>query len=66
MTNEMKIAAIGECMIEISDRLEGGRTLAYGGDTLNTAVYLARLADDKDPQVDYLTALEMTPILMKC
>ena len=61
MTNEMKIAAIGECMIEISDRLDGGMTLAYGGDTLNTAVYLARLAGDKDPQVDYLTALGDDP-----
>ncbi len=44
-----KIAAIGECMLELSN--PSGRPFArnmslqfsYGGDTLNTAVYLARL-----------------------
>ena len=61
MSDEMKIAAIGECMIEISGMPDGGMTLAYGGDTLNTALYLARLAGDKDPQVDFLTALGDDP-----
>jgi 2-dehydro-3-deoxygluconokinase len=31
--------------------------LAYGGDTLNTAVYLARLTGDRDVRVDYVSAL---------
>ena len=50
----MQIAALGECMIELS-----GLPLrkAYGGDTLNTAVYLARLLAGTDHTVQYLTAL---------
>lgn len=49
----MTVAAIGECMVELSST--GGRSfeLAFGGDTLNTAVYLARLGIP----VDYVTAL---------
>ncbi|MDO3385912.1 sugar kinase [Gilvimarinus sp. SDUM040013] len=45
----MKIAAIGECMLEMSsgslspDQAKIPAHLGYGGDTLNTAVYLARL-----------------------
>lgn len=41
----MRIACIGEAMIEIAE-VAGNPTLAhlgYGGDTLNTALYLARL-----------------------
>lgn len=53
----MRIACIGECMIELAPRAGGDGnaafTLSFGGDTLNTAVYLARLGQ----QVDYLTAL---------
>jgi 2-dehydro-3-deoxygluconokinase len=53
-----KVAAIGECMIELrqSSGLELSR--GYGGDTLNTAVYLARLG----VAVDYITALGDDPI----
>ena len=40
----MKIAAIGECMIELSAGPNSSMALRYGGDTLNTAVYLARLS----------------------
>ena len=62
----MKIAAIGECMIELSARpsaadKDGGMTLAYGGDTLNTALYLARLSRHSNITVDYLTALGDDP-----
>ncbi|MCK6449582.1 MAG: sugar kinase [Alphaproteobacteria bacterium] len=49
----MKVASIGECMIELSPRPGGLFALGFGGDTLNTAVYLARLG----VAVDYLTAL---------
>ena len=52
-----RVASIGECMIEMK-QAQGGATgglfsRGYGGDTLNTSVYLARLGID----IDYLTAL---------
>jgi 2-dehydro-3-deoxygluconokinase len=47
------LAAIGECMIELSEHPDGRITRAFGGDTLNAAVYLARLG----MPVDYITAL---------
>jgi 2-dehydro-3-deoxygluconokinase len=61
MTDEMKIAAIGECMIELSAGPNSSMALRYGGDTLNTAVYLARLSANSGPAVDYLTALGDDP-----
>ena len=49
-----KVACIGECMIELKQaRMAGLFSRGYGGDTLNTAVYLARLGVG----VDYITAL---------
>src|SRR6476469_3165919 len=48
-----KVACIGECMIELKQADGGLYSRGYGGDTLNTAVYLARLGAD----VDYITAL---------
>jgi 2-dehydro-3-deoxygluconokinase len=56
-----RMACIGECMIELrqaqgqaQDQARGGLyARGYGGDTLNTAIYLARLGVD----VDYITAL---------
>jgi 2-dehydro-3-deoxygluconokinase len=48
-----RLAAIGECMIELCEHPDGRITRAFGGDTLNTAVYLARLGEP----VDYITAL---------
>jgi 2-dehydro-3-deoxygluconokinase len=49
----MRAASIGECMIELSEMADGRFTRAYGGDTLNTAIYMARLG----VEVDYVTAL---------
>ena len=46
------MAAIGECMLEL-DFSEGKLRYAFGGDTLNTAVYMSRLGQP----VDYITAL---------
>ena len=57
------VACIGECMVELR-QAQGGQSAGqgqggglysrgFGGDTLNTAVYLARL----DVKVDYFTAL---------
>jgi 2-dehydro-3-deoxygluconokinase len=48
-----RVASIGECMIELSERADGRITRSFGGDSLNTAVYLARLG----VPVDYVTAL---------
>ena len=52
-----KVACIGECMLELSGGDATAMTLSYGGDTLNTAVYLARLG----VEVDYVTALGDDP-----
>ncbi len=48
-----RVASIGECMVELRERPDGTLTQGHGGDTLNTAVYLARLG----VTVDYVTAL---------
>ena len=48
-----KVACIGECMIELKQAGHGLFSRGYGGDTLNTAVYLARLGVG----TDYITAL---------
>jgi 2-dehydro-3-deoxygluconokinase len=53
-----KVACIGECMIELKKAEGGLYARGYGGDTLNTSVYLARLGVD----VDYLTALGDDPM----
>jgi 2-dehydro-3-deoxygluconokinase len=54
---ELRVASIGECMIELRHRSATELELAFGGDTLNTAVYLARLARERGVAVDYVTAL---------
>src|ERR1700716_2014868 len=38
-----KVACIGECMVELKQAEGGLFSRGYGGDTLHTAVYLARL-----------------------
>jgi 2-dehydro-3-deoxygluconokinase len=53
MGNNMKVASIGECMIEFSAARDGLFARGFGGDTLNTAVYLSRLGID----TAYVTAL---------
>ncbi|ORM72231.1 ketodeoxygluconokinase [Pantoea wallisii] len=53
---QKKIAIIGECMIELSEKGESIKR-GFGGDTLNTAVYLARQSDSQQLRVDYVTAL---------
>jgi 2-dehydro-3-deoxygluconokinase len=51
----VRIACIGECMIELNqiEFARGAARLGFGGDTLNTAVYLARLGCN----VSYITNL---------
>ena len=48
-----RVACIGECMVELREGPDGQLRRGFGGDTLNTAVYLARLG----VAVDYVTAL---------
>jgi len=52
-----KVASIGECMVELREMGDGRFSRGYGGDTLNTAVYLARLG----VEVDYITMLGDDP-----
>jgi 2-dehydro-3-deoxygluconokinase len=53
----MKVALIGECMIEFAQLGEGVFQQAFGGDTLNTAIYMARLAHGSTHKIAYFTAL---------
>ena len=52
-----RVVSIGECMVELSRGSDGRFGLAYGGDTFNTAVYLARAG----LAVDYVTRLGDDP-----
>ena len=58
------IALLGECMLELSRQADADAcqslpmNLSYGGDTLNSAVYLAR----QGVAVDYVTALGDDPM----
>ncbi len=54
--NHPRVALIGECMIELQQHANGTLKQSFGGDTLNTAVYLSRLLGSAS-QVDYVTAL---------
>lgn len=53
----MEIVCVGEVMVEVSRGADGSARLGFGGDTFNTAVYLARLGQS----VGYLTALGDDP-----
>ena len=53
-----KVACIGECMIELRQAPGGLYSRGFGGDTLNTAVYLSRLGI----ATDYITALGDDPL----
>ncbi|MBD1389023.1 sugar kinase [Neiella sp. HB171785] len=52
----IKVAVIGECMAELSGQVLGNMKQGYGGDTLNTALYLKRLLDGQ-AVVSYVTAM---------
>ena len=52
-----KILSVGECMVELARADDNRFTLAVGGDTFNTAVYMARLGAN----TGYLTALGDDP-----
>ena len=52
-----RVVAVGEVMIELTRGSDARYRLGFGGDTFNTAVYLARLGIE----VDYATALGDDP-----
>lgn len=52
-TPAARVACIGECMREVVDLGDGNARIGFGGDTLNTALYLSR----QGVAVDYHTAL---------
>ena len=66
MSSHSKIAVIGECMIELRPEIAAAgyarstidAQIAYGGDTLNVATYLARQGVD----VEYVTVLGDDPL----
>ena len=53
----LRVVSFGECMLELQGQAFGEMHQTYGGDTLNTAVYLARCGRRDGLQVDYATAL---------
>ena len=57
MNRVRRIACIGECMIELSgwDPAAGTARVAFAGDVLNTAVYLARLLRDSDIDICFVS-----------
>ncbi|MDX7986899.1 sugar kinase [Xenorhabdus sp. 12] len=57
----VKIALIGECMIELNGEPFGAMTQSYGGDVLNSAVYLAR-AGKGSLDVHFVTAMGVDPL----
>lgn len=59
--NHKKLLALGECMIELSHLNENTMKMRFAGDTLNTAVYLARYQDKIDTNIFYGTAIGCDP-----
>ncbi len=57
MSRGFRVVSFGECMLELQGEAFGTLRQTYGGDTLNTAVYLARCGRAQGLRVDYATAL---------
>lgn len=62
MAQPREIVSFGECMLELQGQAFGTLRQTFGGDTLNTAVYLARCADPARLRVQYATALGDDPL----
>jgi len=56
----MKIAIIGECMVELFNQGEESYKRTFGGDTLNSAVYFSKCSKDND--CFYVTLLGDDPL----
>ncbi len=57
MPTSARVALIGECMLELRGEAFGALQQGYGGDTFNTAVYLARCGARFGQRALYATAL---------
>ncbi|HEX3138690.1 MAG TPA: sugar kinase [Rhizobacter sp.] len=53
----LRIACLGECMVELREQAPGVLAQGFAGDTYNTAVYLRRLVPVDAMQIDYATAV---------
>ena len=53
----LRVACLGECMIELREQGPGLLAQGFAGDTYNTAVYLRRLVPVEAMQIDYATAV---------
>lgn len=56
----INMAVIGECMIELSIK-DNLTTRNFGGDTLNTSIYLSRLFPNNQVTIHYVTGLGVDP-----
>ncbi len=61
---QYKIAVLGECMVELQKH-DGKLKQTFGGDTLNSALYLSRLTKSHNINVSYVTALGCDPFSME-
>jgi 2-dehydro-3-deoxygluconokinase len=57
LSQPLKVALMGECMIEMRGEPGTAISQTFGGDTLNAAVYLARLSSSAGVVADYVTAV---------
>ncbi|ENU1227318.1 sugar kinase [Providencia rettgeri] len=60
MNTHPQVAVIGECMVELQKSGELYKQ-TFGGDTLNTALYLSRLTKDHGVTTRYITGLGKDP-----
>lgn len=58
----LSVGLIGECMVELQQQPDAGMRQTFGGDTLNTAIYLRRICPSDSVRVDYLTAVGDDPL----
>lgn len=57
MSSTPRVAIIGECLVELRNAKAPHLTYGFGGDTFNTAAYMARLGARLGRFVDYVSAL---------
>lgn len=60
MGTDLQVAVIGECMVELQKSGDLYKQ-TFGGDTLNTALYLSRLTQSQGVTTRYLTGLGQDP-----
>jgi len=62
MARTQRVVSFGECMLELQGEAFGTMHQGYGGDSFNTAVYLARCGRRHGLQVGYATAVGDDPL----